>query len=282
MISERLLTRADGPDLAIKRWHGAGVPVIALHGWLDNAASFDRLGPLLRGIDLIAVDLPGHGRSQHRGPEGDYCIWSYLEDVLWLAAALELQTFSLLGHSMGGAVASLLASVVPARIQRLVLLDSTGPLSTPASEAPAQMAKALRQSLTGGGEPRHFDSFELAVAARANKGLEMDAATLLAERGVSEAEGGTWFWHADRRLRCANPLSLTEEQVQAFHSNIACPSLMILASIAGWERPPGWEAHQARRLSYIAGLETVTLPGHHHQHLEGQVQAVAAHLNRFL
>ena len=75
----RLAAREWGPE--------GGARVIALHGWLDNAASFDRLAPLLPELHLVALDLAGHGRSQHRLP-GVY--HHFVDWVPEIAAAAKL------------------------------------------------------------------------------------------------------------------------------------------------------------------------------------------------
>jgi pimeloyl-ACP methyl ester carboxylesterase len=59
-----------------------GHPVIALHGWLDNAATFTRLAPMLPGLRILALDFAGHGYSAHRPPGGSYLIWDNVLDVL--------------------------------------------------------------------------------------------------------------------------------------------------------------------------------------------------------
>ena len=60
----------NGLRLTAKAWGDpAGTPTLALHGWLDNANTFDRLAPTLPELDLIAMDFAGHGFSSHR-PDG--------------------------------------------------------------------------------------------------------------------------------------------------------------------------------------------------------------------
>ena len=78
-----------------------GVPVLALHGWLDNAASFARLAPKLDGLRIVALDFAGHGHSEHRPAGAGYALWDYAYDVLQVAEQFGWQRFSILGHSMG-------------------------------------------------------------------------------------------------------------------------------------------------------------------------------------
>ena len=63
--------RVNGLKLAGLSWGDpSGRPLLALHGWLDNAASFSQLAPLLTDFYVVAVDLTGHGQSARDVPAG--------------------------------------------------------------------------------------------------------------------------------------------------------------------------------------------------------------------
>ena len=65
--------------LTAKQWGPeSGKPLLALHGWLDNAASFDGLAPLLPELNIVALDLPGHGLSEHK-PAGS--VYHFIDAV---------------------------------------------------------------------------------------------------------------------------------------------------------------------------------------------------------
>lgn len=266
--SRNLAYRIHGPDTA--------PPVIALHGWRDNAATFELLAPLLPGLRLIALDLPGHGLSSWRDADGGYYIWSYLTDILAVVDALGLQRFSILGHSMGGAVGALLAGTWPERVERLALLDAVGPLATAPEDAPGQLMRSHEQAKASN-RRHHYPDFDAAVAARAAKGLELPAATLLGRRGIARDDKG-WYWTLDPRLSRANQFSLSEAHVEAFLRRIECDVLLIAAP-SYWIKLKDWFD---LRCTYFNKLQRVDLPGGHHQHLEGQVNEVATLLRPFL
>ncbi|HEY0962870.1 MAG TPA: alpha/beta hydrolase [Pseudomonadales bacterium] len=267
--TRQIAFRIHGPD--------EGTPVLAIHGWRDNAATFELLGPLLPGLRIIAIDLPGHGLSSWRDADGDYYIWSYLKDVLAVADSLQLARFDLLGHSMGGAVSALLAGLLPGRVGRLAMLDAAGPLATAPNEAPEQLARALEQARLPM-RRNHYVSFEAAVAARAAKGLQLPAATILGRRGIAQDDKG-WYWTLDPRLSRANQMSMTEEQAEAFLRRIACPSLLV--SAPSWWAEHGKQDWFEQRCTYFGTLQRVALRGGHHQHLEEYVDDVAALLRDF-
>ena len=266
-----------GLSLQGRYWAGEGVPILALHGWLDNANSYV---PLARHLSrpLFALDFAGHGKSAHRPFHSAIHYIDHIRDVLAVADALDWERFILMGHSMGAGVATLFAGAFPERVAGLVLLEGLGPPTTPGAEAPQTLRKALHamQGLSAKRKPRYARVDE-AVAARTLGfgGLSEVAARLLCERGLESVAGG-WTWRADPRLRLPSSMRLTEEQVQGYLRAIEAPTLLIGAE-------QGLEGGGAftDRTRYVAKLDAVRVPGRHHVHMEA-AETVAEHINRFI
>lgn len=247
-----------------------GVPVIALHGWLDNAASFARLAPLLPGLRIVALDFAGHGHSDHRPAGSSYAIWDYAHDVLQVAEQFGWQHFSLLGHSMGAIVSVLLAAAMPERVERLALIDGLIPYTGEADSAPQKLGEALKAQLALAGKSKPvYGEFARAVEARMRGvgAVSREAAELLAQRGLMPVPGG-FTWRTDSRLTLPSPLRLTHAHALAFAHSLQCPAKLVMAE-------QGMLLAQPSINELLAGLpiDVAQLPGGHHVHLDDDVGA---------
>ena len=270
-----------GLKLAAEIWGSPGErPILASHGWLDNAGSFELLAPLLPGCEIVALDLAGHGSSDSRSADSAYNIWQDVGDLLDVADAMGWRRFTLLGHSRGAAISMLFAGAFPERVDKLVLLEGGLPITAEAHEAPAGLAQALRESraLRGKGG-RVFRERATAIAERAGgfSKVTTAAAERLARRSLREVPGG-WQWHADQRLKAQSELRLTPEHARAFARSVTAPVLLLFA-----ETSPFYDRPLFQELPKLfAHVETGRLPGGHHFHLEGSEAAIAERIRRFL
>ncbi len=257
-----------------------GKPVIALHGWLDNAATFSRLAPRLQGLRIVALDLPGHGHSDHRPIGAGYNIWDYVHDVLQVAEQFGWQRFSLLGHSMGAIVSVLLAGALPERVERLALIDGVIPYTGEADSAPQKLGSALEALLAVNDKRKPvYASFDQAVEARM-KGVgavSREAAEMLAQRGLMPVPGG-YTWRTDPRLMLPSAMRLTRAHALAFVSRVACPTSLVLAEQGLMMQP------ELLELVESFPFDIRRLVGGHHLHLDDDIgaEAVARVFNSFL
>ena len=269
-VAPKPLSLAQG-RLAALSWGRADAPTwLALHGWLDNAASFTRLAPLLveaLDIRIVALDFRGHGHSAHAPQGGDYALWDYCHDVLDAMESLELEQTSLLAHSMGAAVACLLAASLPECVERLTLIDGLGALNTPSEETASQLRKGLtayRRPLSRA--PRYPD-LETAVAARVAGGvtpLDSITATPLVERNTQPTADGHVQMRTDSRLLKPSLVRFTPQQVLSLLAEINAP-LLLIEGEQGILGDRQW-AQEARHA--VKGLTREVLKGGHHLHLE--------------
>lgn len=266
-----------GQTLAGLQWEGAGEPILALHGWLDNAASFAPLAAFL-GQPMLALDLSGHGHSAHRPGDVATHLVDHVRDVIAVADILGWQRFTLVGHSMGAGIACLLAAAFPERVSRLVLLEGLGPPTTEADEVATTLRKAIDDmaALADKKKPVYAEIAD-AVKARTHGfgGLSHEASALLVERGLMPVEGG-WTWRADSRLRLTSSLRLTEAQVEGFLRAIEAPVCLILG-----DQGMGGSGMFDHRVAWLRDVEVVRLAGRHHLHMEA-ASAVAEAIQQFL
>jgi pimeloyl-ACP methyl ester carboxylesterase len=255
------------------------MPVLATHGWLDNASTFDLLAPLLGGCEIVALDLAGHGMSGFRSPDAAYNIWQDVGDLHAVCDQLGWQRCNLLGHSRGGAIAMLYAGAFPERVEKLVLLEGGVPQMNTYADAPATLARSIRDRealRTKSG--RVFTNRAKAIEERAQgfTKLTTAAAEILARRSLCEVGGG-FQWRADQRLKGSAELRLTPEQVRAFIGAIEAPVLMVL----GEQGPFGHTDIYRDMIAAFKEIDVARLPGGHHLHLEGAEAEIAALVGRF-
>jgi len=255
-----------GLTLAGLEWNPqAPVKVLALHGWMDNAASFVPLAAFLDDIHLVALDFSGHGRSDHFPSACQPTILDWVPEVLDAARALEWPRFHLLSHSLGAAVGLLVAAVAHDRVERLALLDGYGPISEPAEKSPKRLISALEaEQRLRSRRNAPCRSFSEAVRARKISGPDLteEALHLLVDRGTETCGDGVQFRH-DPRIATPSRRRFTEQQVQAFLRAVECAVLAIRPR-SGWPLP---EEIVASRLGCLRRVETVEVDGGHHVHL---------------
>lgn len=123
---QRRRTGEEGLSLVVDEAGHGGRPLLLVHGFTGSKEDFaDHLDALAAaGWHVVAPDLRGHGQSDKPGGEHDYTLDLFAGDLLALADRLGWERFSLVGHSMGGMVAQLVALGAPERLDSLILMDT--------------------------------------------------------------------------------------------------------------------------------------------------------------
>ncbi|KAB0392950.1 hypothetical protein E2I00_002890, partial [Balaenoptera physalus] len=174
LISELKLAVPWG-HIAAKAWGShQSPPVLCLHGWLDNANSFDRIIPLLpKDFYYVAMDFGGHGLSSHYSPGFPYDHQNFVSEVRRVAA--------------GGTVGGMFSCIFPEMVDKLVLLDSSPFI--------------LESNVEASEKPSHVVSPEemLQGFLKNNSHVGDECAKLLLQRGTTQVATGLLL-NRDRRI----------------------------------------------------------------------------------
>ncbi len=267
-------------------WGNAGSPkLILLHGGQDHCRAWDwvaaRLGP---DWHVLAPDLRGHGDSQW-ADAGGYSMAGFIYDLAQLIHQRRLAPVTIIGHSLGGSIATRFAGVFPEQVSRLVSIEGLG--RSPRQEQ-EQARNAIDRRLAdwigdqrrlAGRLPRRYASIEEACERMrdANKFLTQDQALHLTRHGVRQNEDGSYGWKFDNYIRVQPPYDMTGDEIRALWSRIACPTLLIHGG-RSWASNPA-EDGRARHFRNVR-VVSIEGAGHwvHHDRLERFMAEVTAFL----
>lgn len=258
---------ANGLDHRVLEWTSPEprATALLLHGFMDGGATFDLLAaPLARaGLRVLAPDLRGYGETARVGSGGYYHFLDYVFDVADLVDQLVLSApLYLIGHSMGGTVATLYAGTFPERVAKLALLEGLGPPDNGFDIGPTRARGWIDgvRATRGRGAERAMDPADALRRLKANHPNVDDAvlATRLAHL-TRDAGGGKVAWKHDPLHRTTSPMPFFAKAFAEFARKITAPVLYVEGGPLGWHPPD-----EEERLAAIAQLSRVTLEGAGH------------------
>jgi pimeloyl-ACP methyl ester carboxylesterase len=270
----------------VRRWPCEGArKLFLLHGWMDVSASFQFLADALQGEwDLYAPDWRGYGLTQW-GKSDCYWFPDYLADLDFILGELERDNaVNLVGHSLGGNVATMYAGIRPGRIAKLVNLEGFGLKPTSAQEAPKRYARWLDE-LQRRPRLRPYEGFdELAHRLRqGNKRLSKDKAEFLARHWGRASGEDNVLLRGDPAHKIVNPVLWRYEEVQACWQRVTAPVLWVDGAQSDTLQRIGLDpAQHAERRGAFSNLQYVTVPDAGHMLHHDQPEAVARLIEDFL
>jgi pimeloyl-ACP methyl ester carboxylesterase len=235
---------------------------LLLHGNMDAAATWDLVAPALaaRGLRVLAPDLRGFGDGPRVGPGGYYHFPDYVFDVADLVDAFvpEGAPLFVVGHSMGGTIATMYAGTFPERVSRLAILEGAGPPDTPPSTTPDRS----RRWIEGVRVARSRGSRQMPSREDALRRLFLNHPTVshdVLRRRLDDLarplHDGGMAWKADPLHGPWSPQPFIAAAWMAFASRATCPALFVSGGPKGWH-PPGEEA----RIAAFNALEHAEIP----------------------
>ena len=249
----------------IRTWNNevdSETPILAIHGWLDNSNSFSHIAPLLNR-KIIAIDLPGHGYSDHL-PEGNwYHFVDYVVRLNEVVNKLELDKFILMGHSLGAAISLFYAASFPNEVERLVLLDGIGPAINPIEEAPDILQKSIISRNRKRKAKRQMD-IETAIKLRMTAGEISHASAESLVKGQIREKNDKYELTFDPKVNFISPLRMSLEHLRVFYKKIECQILLLIAERGLIHQNPYKEFID----ELIPNLTKKAVSGGHHAHMD--------------
>lgn len=239
-------------------------PVLCVHGGGAHAHWYDFVAPgLIPEFQLQAIDLRGHGDSEWAAT-ADYSYTRHAQDLHEAVAALGLNDFFLVGHSMGGMVALEYAATYPGRVAKIVVVDTTMRLSADRIANFHQIG--AREPGRYASEEEYVQRFRLRPAGST---ASADVIAHIARHAGRRVEDGTWMHKFDRQVYASREYRDGVE----YWNRIRIPALLVKGALSP-RVSPAIQAEVKARCPQVAFAE---VPGaEHHVTLDNPRGFVAA------
>ena len=270
-MPEDRFVQVNGLRLHYRDFGSEGKPVLLLlHGLTGNAHCFDHVAPhFARTHHVLTLDFRGHGDSEwHR--DGEYDFRRQLSDTVAFLEALNVSKVSLIGNSLGGAVAMVLGAIKPDLVERVVLNDIGPEINLPKPDKAAEALNLLGQQF-----PDATEALEYYRRCYAPARILPDAIAIEFVRNSLRAEGGLLRWKADPRVQAVAPTSSTSSSspgMWPLFDAIKAPILVIRGS----ESEALLESTVAKMIARRSGISAVEVPGVGHTPWLSEREALAA------
>ncbi len=238
---------------------------VLVHGFLDFAYGWHEVAPVIAeaaNAHVVAVDLRGHGDSDWIGAGGYYHFMDYVADLDAVIARVAKQRVIVVGHSMGGNVASYWAGTRPDRLAGLALLEGLGPpdqSEVDLGRRAGMWIDAWRNART---TFKPIATLELAAGRlRKHDPLLGEALSLrLAEHGATRTEDG-YVWKHDPLHLTSGAYPFRRDAAAQFWKRITCPVIVVDGAKTELNLP---EPERALRRGYFANVrhEILAESGH--------------------
>ena len=263
-----------------------GPPMLLIHGGRDHCRNWDWVAEhFAKDYHIIAPDLRGHGDSQWEA-SGNYTQISYVYDIAQLLQQKNMHDVTVIGHSLGGAIALMYTALFPERVKKLVAIEGMGPSpSLAAKQAEISINDRVRSWVDdmrklSGRLPRRYDTLDDAFKRMRdeNPHLSEEQARHLTLHGANQNEDGTYSWKFDNYVRVFSMSGLPNEQVKKMYGEINCPTLLMRGE-ESWASDP---VADGRTQCFNCPIEYQSFAnaGHwvHHDQLDGFVDRVSEFL----
>lgn len=274
------------------KWWGstASQPILCLHGWEDNAGSFDELAPHLN-TSVLAIDLPGHGFSSHCMLGATYNFMDGVTLIRHIVRHFKWEDITIIGHSYGSLLSLAYSAFFPENVKNLIGIECVRAVIFQNQDSIAEDLKrtidaALYMEERLSKKPPSYTINEminmLQKGGRGPGPMSKKTCEIILKRGAKEIAEGKYLFARDPRLRELPLGRMTKDLLYAASSRISCNVLYILGN-PGWHLSsfkPYYETFELMKKG-AKKIEEHVVEGTHHVHLDN-ASKVAPIIKNFL